>query len=129
MIYRVLADLVVLLHFSFVLFAVLGGLLVWRWRFWIWFHLPAVLWAVLIEFAGWICPLTPLENYLRTKSGIPGYEIGFVEHYIMPLLYPAQITRTVQVVLGLLVLVLNLVIYYLVWQSYKTSPKSPKLDN
>ncbi len=109
--YRTLADLVVIVHFGFVLFAVLGALLVLKWRWVAWVHIPAAVWAALIEFAGWICPLTPLENWLRVRSGAAGYRGGFVEHYILPILYPEGLTRGVQVVLGVLVLLINLAIY------------------
>ena len=111
MIYRALADLVLALHLVFVLFVVLGGLLVLRWPSAAWLHIPAAIWGVLIEFTGWICPLTPLENSLRTRGGEAGYNGGFIEHYIQPLLYPAGLTRSTQVVLGSLVLALNLTAY------------------
>ncbi len=111
MVYRFLADLVLVAHFAFVVFAVVGALLVLRWRWVAWLHLPAVVWAALIEFAGWICPLTPLENWLRELGGSAGYESGFVEHYILPVLYPGGLTREVQIVLGLLVLAVNVGIY------------------
>lgn len=111
MLYRILADLVVLVHFAFVLFVVLGGLLVLRWPKWMWVHLPAAAWGVLIEVFGWICPLTPLEVDLRRKAGSTGYEGGFVEHYILPVLYPAELTREVQWMLAGLVVVVNLVVY------------------
>lgn len=111
MIYGIIADLVVVVHLGFVLFAVLGGLLVLRWPRAIWAHLPTVAWAALIEFAGWICPLTPLERWLRVRGGGMGYEGGFVEHYLMPVLYPAGLTRGHQIVLGLLVLILNAAVY------------------
>lgn len=120
MLYRILADLVVGLHFSFVLFAVLGGFLVLRWRRSAWIHVPAFLWAALIEFVGWMCPLTPLENWLRKEGGSIGYQSGFVEHYILPVLYPSELTRSLQIVLGLFVIVINLGIYgWLVLQSMR----------
>ena len=111
MIYRVLADLVLVIHLAFVLFVVLGGLLVPRWPRLAWLHLPAAVWGVLIEYSGWICPLTPLENSLRGKGGEAGYSGGFIQHYIQPTLYPAGLTRPVQLVLGSIVLVLNLAAY------------------
>jgi hypothetical protein len=111
MIYRLLADLVVLVHLAFVVFAVAGAVLVVRWRWVTCVHLPAVIWAALIEFAGWICPLTPLENRLRILSGGAGYRGGFVEHYLFPILYPVGLTRGVQVFLGSLVVVINVGIY------------------
>ena len=109
--YRILADLVVVMHLAFVLFAVLGGFLLLKWKRCAWIHVPTVLWAALIEFAGWVCPLTPLENWLRERGGAIAYRSGFVEHYILPLLYPAVLTRRLQIILGLLVLILNLAIY------------------
>lgn len=111
MIYRLAADLVASLHFAFVLFVVLGGLLVLRWPRMAWLHLPAALWGAGIELVGWICPLTPLENRLRYESGMAGYEGGFVEHYLLPLLYPATLSRSVQIILGLSVLVINACLY------------------
>lgn len=108
---RVAADLLVALHFAFVLFVVLGGLLVLRWPKVAYLHLPAAAWGALIEFAGWICPLTPLEQSLRRQAGMAGYEGGFVEHYILPVLYPSGLTRNIQFVLGAAVLVLNVSVY------------------
>jgi len=111
LIYRALADVVLIAHFAFVLFVVLGGLLVLRWPRLAWLHLPAAIWGVLIEYSGWICPLTPLENSLRTRGGEAGYSGGFIEHYIQPVLYPSGLTRSTQIVLGSLLLILNLTAY------------------
>lgn len=108
---RLAADAVALFHLAFVLFVVSGGLLVWRWPCWMWLHLPAVTWGVLTEFAGWICPLTPLENALRRAVGQAGYPGGFVDHYLWPLLYPEGLTREIQWALGAIVLVLNGAVY------------------
>ena len=116
MLYRVLADLVVVTHLAFVLFVVLGGFLLLRWRRFAWVHVPAILWAALIEFAGWVCPLTPLENWLREAAGASAYPQGFIEHYIFPVLYPAALTRNLQVVLGISVLILNLAVYAWIWR-------------
>lgn len=112
--YRLLADLVVGLHFLFVLFVVLGGLLVLRWPRLIRVHVPVAVYGALIEFVGWVCPLTPLENSLRARAGDQGYAGGFVEHYMLPVLYPAGLTWGVQLVLGALVVVLNIAIYWYV---------------
>jgi hypothetical protein len=114
LIYRALADLVLVVHLGFVLFVVLGGLLVLRWPRTAWLHVPAAIWGVLIEYTGWICPLTPLENSFRARGGEAGYTGGFIEHYIQPLLYPAGLTRSTQMVLGSLALVLNLTAYAVV---------------
>ncbi|MFL5461724.1 MAG: DUF2784 domain-containing protein [Gemmatimonadales bacterium] len=111
-----LADLVVVLHFAFVLFVAFGGLLVLRWRRLAYLHLPVALYGALIELVGWVCPLTPLEKRLRQSAGLPGYHGGFVEHYILPILYPAGLTRSVHLVLGMLVIGLNLMIYVVVWR-------------
>jgi hypothetical protein len=111
MIYRALADTVLVLHLAFVLFAVGGGLLVLYRRSVAWLHVPAAAWAGLISLAGWICPLTPLENHLRHLGGQAGYAGGFIEHYLLSVLYPEGLTRGVQVALGAAVLVLNLVVY------------------
>ncbi len=111
MLYRALADIVILMHMGFVLFVVLGGLLVIRWRYLIWLHLPAAIWGVTIEFKGWICPLTPLENWLRYKGGSTPYHTSFVEHYFIPVLYPTGLTPRHQLWLGILVLAVNLGIY------------------
>src|SRR5207247_7351449 len=86
MLYRVLADVVVLLHTAFVVFVVVGGFLVWRWRWVVWAHVPCPLWGIAIEYGGWVCPLTRLENALRARGGLEGYRGGFVESYVMPLL-------------------------------------------
>jgi hypothetical protein len=115
--YALLADLVLILHATFIVFVVLGGLLVlWR-RAFIWLHLPAAAWGILIEFRGWICPLTFLENDLRRAAGSRGYEGGFVDHYLAPLVYPGALTPEIQVMLGLAALLVNVVIYALVWRS------------
>ena len=105
-----LADLIVAIHFSFILFVIFGGFLVLKWRKLIWLHLPAAMWGALIEFAGWICPLTSLETQLRSASG-GGYASGFIEHYIIPIIYPSALTREIQMSLGLAVILLNLFVY------------------
>jgi len=109
--YRLLANAVVLLHALFIVFIVFGGFLAWRWRWVAVLHVPAAIWGVLIEYRGWICPLTPLENALRVKAGQAGYSGGFVEHYLLPAMYPSGLTPRVQAVLGTLVLVVNVVAY------------------
>ncbi len=111
MIYRMLADAVVLAHALFVGFVVLGGFLVWRWGWLVWAHVPAAVWGAAIEYGGWVCPLTPLEKTFRARAGLAGYGGGFVEHYVIPLLYPADLTAPKQVVLGTLVVLVNLVAY------------------
>lgn len=111
-----LADVVLLMHLAFVLFVLFGGLLALKWRNTIWFHLPAAAWGAFIEFSGWICPLTPLENWLREQGGAQVYEGDFLGHYLLALLYPDHLTPTVQVGLGIVVLLLNLVMYGWLWK-------------
>ncbi|HEY4645563.1 MAG TPA: DUF2784 domain-containing protein [Steroidobacteraceae bacterium] len=114
MTYRILADFVVITHGAFVLFVVFGGFLALRKIRWAWVHVPAAAWGAYIEFVGWICPLTPLENYLRGLAGESGYPEGFIEHYLYPLMYPAGLTRSTQLVLGCIVIAINLIAYGLV---------------
>jgi hypothetical protein len=111
-----LADLLLLLHGAFVLFVVAGGLLVLRWPALAWLHLPAAVWGAAIELLGFICPLTPLEQAWRRAAGSGTYQGGFIEHYVTAALYPAGLTRSIQVVLGLLVLGLNAWVYRRVWR-------------
>ncbi|MBC5781759.1 DUF2784 domain-containing protein [Ramlibacter sp. USB13] len=116
MTWRLLADAVLVLHLLFVAFAMLGGLLALHWRWMPWLHLPALAWGVTVEWTGGICPLTPLENALRMAGGAAGYQGGFVEHYLLPLLYPTGLTRGVQWLLGGGLLLFNAVAYLLVWR-------------
>ncbi len=111
MIYKLLADIVFLVHLGFVLFVIFGAIAVWRIPKLAWLHIPAVAWGALIEFAGWICPLTPWENSLRQLAGEQGYAGGFVEYYLVPIVYPAGLTREIQIVLGVLVLLINGIAY------------------
>jgi hypothetical protein len=116
MLFKALADLVVLIHLLFIAFAVFGAALAVRWRWMPWIHLPAAAWGAAIEFMGWYCPLTPLENWLRRASGGMGYSQGFIERYIIPLMYPGNLTRELQIVLGCVVVGVNLAIYFFVWR-------------
>jgi len=118
--YALLADLVLVLHAAFILFVVLGGLLVlWRRRL-VWLHVPAAAWGILIEFRGWICPLTFVENDLRLAAGGSGYAGGFIDHYLAPLVYPAALTHATQLMLGSAALLVNVVVYALVWRSLRS---------
>ncbi len=120
-----LADLVVLLHICFVVFVVAGGLLVLRWRRMAWVHVPCAVWGAWIEFAGWVCPLTPLEISLRRRAGEAGYESGFIEHYLLPVLYPSELTRSTQLVLGTVVVVLNMALYAWLWRRWRAPARAP----
>lgn len=113
MVFRILADATVAFHLAFVLFVVAGGLLVaWRPRV-AWLHVPAVVWAAWVELLGWMCPLTPLENFLRRRAGGPVYASSFIEQYLLPVLYPPSLARESQWILGCLVVLLNVAVYLL----------------
>lgn len=111
LLFRAAADLVVFVHAAFVVFVVLGGLLVSRWRRLAWLHVPAAAWGVLVELRGWVCPLTPLELYFRDRSGSGVYQGDFIERYLLPLLYPAHLTRSLQIWLGVAAVLINIVLY------------------
>jgi hypothetical protein len=116
LIYRLLADVVLLMHFAFILLVVGGGLLAaWRWRL-AWLHLPALAWGIWIQLSGRICPLTPLENRLRQLGGEAGYNSGFIEHYLLSLIYPDGLTRSVQLALGLSLITFNVIVYACAWR-------------
>ena len=111
---KLAADFVVLLHLAFILFVVLGGLVVFRWPRFMWLHIPAAAWGAFIELTGRVCPLTPLENRLRIAAGETGYSGGFIEEYLIPVVYPDGLTRWVQISLGVGVVAINLVFYGLI---------------
>src|SRR5260370_41868026 len=122
MAYRAAADAILVAHFAFVLFVVLGALLVLRWPRLAWLHVPALVWAAFIEFSGWICPLTPLEVALRHQAGEAGYAGGFIDHYVVSLLYPEALTRDTQTMLGAVLVVINAAIYIVALRRRRTSP-------
>jgi hypothetical protein len=125
--YRTLADVVVVIHFGFVLFVVLGGALALRWPRAAFVHLPCAVWGALIEFANWVCPLTPLEDHLRGLGRQPGYAGGFVEHYITRAMYPDGLSRELQVAIGIFVIVINLLFYWLAFgrrRRHRAAPAS-----
>ena len=111
MVYSLLSQLIVLLHLAFILFVVFGALLVLRWTKIVWIHIPFALWGMVVEYFNIICPLTPWENHFRRLAGNTVYESGFIEHYIIPLMYPEALSRNLQFILGSLVVVINLGIY------------------
>jgi hypothetical protein len=108
---RILTDFIVVTHLLFILFVIFGGFFVLYKRWVVWVHLPAVIWGICVELFGWICPLTPLENWLRSGGGQQGYEGGFIEHYLMPIIYPDHLTRNMQILFGLGVLMINAILY------------------
>ncbi|MEO6308496.1 MAG: DUF2784 domain-containing protein [Nitrospiraceae bacterium] len=114
--YSWLADLILCIHVSFVLFVVFGGLLMLRWQWVAWLHLPAAIWGAVVEFTGWTCPLTPLENWLRAQGGEIAYRSDFISQYLLPVLYPGDLTRDFQLLLGTGVVVLNTAIYWWLWR-------------
>lgn len=111
MLYRIIADLIVVIHLCFILFVMLGGFFALRWKKAAVIHLLAVLWGIIVEIFGLICPLTPLENNLRILAGQEGYGGGFIEHYLIPVIYPASLTRSFQYFLAALVIAVNVCIY------------------
>ncbi len=128
MLYQGLADLILIAHASFVAFVLFGGLLAIRWRGIITLHLPAAAWGTLVELSGWRCPLTPLENWLRAQAGQRAPEADFVLRYLDPLLYPIDLTRTVQIILGAIVVIINGMIYGWLWRWRRPSPLRRQAD-
>ncbi len=116
MINRILADAVLVVHLLFVLYVAFGSLFVVRWPRTAWLHLPAVFWGAVIELVGWRCPLTPLEQRLRRAAGDQGYDGGFIDHYVVSLIYPGGLTRTHQILLGITVLAINAAVYAWLWR-------------
>lgn len=114
--HRLLADLVLILHLAFVVFVLCGGLFVLKWRWIAWLHLPAAVWGAVVEFIGWICPLTPLENWLRAQDGEATYRSDFIAQYLLPVLYPEDLTRGIQLLLGTMVVILNAAVYWWLWR-------------
>src|SRR5437773_2003968 len=114
--YRLLADLVVIIHLAFLLFTVLGGFLVLRWRWFPWIHLPAAIWGGFVEVTGRVCPLTVLENWLRRIGGGSAYERDFIDRYVVPMVYPPGLTREIQLALGALLVMVNGAIYMIAWR-------------
>lgn len=116
MVFKLAASALALLHLGFILFVVLGGLLLLKWPRMMWLHVPAAVWGALIEFAGWYCPLTSMENAMLRRAGESGYTGGFVAHYIFRLIYPAGLTRGLEIAIGVFVLVVNLSVYVRVFR-------------
>lgn len=119
MIYKLLTNLIVLIHLAFIIYVVLGGLLVLRWRKSIYVHIPAAIWGAVVEYLSLICPLTPLENYFRSRAGTSTYGTGFIEQYITLLIYPENLEKSSQLFFGSLVIIINAVIYLLLIIKYK----------
>jgi hypothetical protein len=126
MIAEIAADLILIIHLAFIAFVIAGGILALKWKRIVFIHIPCVLWGALIEFKGWICPLTPIENQLRKVAGDNGYSGGFIEHYIMPLVYPQSLTQKIQILLGIGVLVANFCVYRTVFMLQKKKEISNK---
>ena len=119
MIYLFLANGILIAHLGFILFVVLGGLSVFYKKWMLWLHIPAAFWGALVEFSGWFCPLTPLENHFRGLAGQHGYDNGFIQHYLLKIIYPDGLTRPAQIFLGLGVLIVNLFVYAVYFKKRK----------
>ena len=111
-----LTDFVVVVHALFIIFVLSGGLIVLKWHQVMWIHIPCALWGAAIEFFGWVCPLTYLEIYLREIGNANSYENSFIQHYLLPVIYPSGLTTDIQFLLGVIVIVINLIIYFIVWR-------------
>ncbi len=111
MIYRLAADLALLAHFAFIILVIGGGLIVLRYSWFAWLHIPAAFWGAFVELTGRICPLTTMENYFRLRAGQEGYDVSFMEQYILPIIYPAGLTRGIQLILAGVVIAINAIIY------------------
>lgn len=116
MIYNLAATAIALVHLAFIVFVLFGGILLLKWPRLMWLHLPSAVWGVAIELFGWWCPLTKWENHFLLRAGRAGYTDGFVSHYIMPVIYPAGLTRGIEVAIGIFVLVLNVAVYVRVFR-------------
>jgi len=115
-VYFWLSNLIIIAHFLFILFVLFGGLLVLRWPKWGWLHLPAILWGFLVELNGWLCPLTPWENHYRRLAGRDVYDGDFIAQYLIPLIYPVDLTREMQYLFAAVVVLLNALIYFFIWR-------------
>lgn len=124
MCYQFLAAGLVILHFVFVGFVVAGGILCLKWNRLIWIHIPAVIWGIMIELSGWICPLTPLENYFYLKAGESTYSTDFISYYLLPILYPESLTRQIQLMLASTVLIINIVVYTIYIRNHRNSNRA-----
>ncbi|OKY75097.1 MAG: hypothetical protein BM485_10410 [Desulfobulbaceae bacterium DB1] len=111
MLFSIAADIITVFHLCFIIFVIAGGLPALRYRRLIFLHLPAAAWGALIEFKGWICPLTPLEQQLRQAAANSSYQGSFIEHYLLPIIYPSELTRELQIFFGVMVVIVNLAVY------------------
>lgn len=121
--YQIAADAIVVIHFIFILFVISGGFLAIRWRWLIWLHIPAASWGVLAISLRWVCPLTPLENSLRRAGGGDSYGSGFIEHYLVPIIYPSGFDDSVFMAMGVGVVILNVIAYSLLFVSARQWPR------
>lgn len=125
MLFHLFADLVLILHLLFIIFVILGGFTVLLWQRMIWIHIPCVIWGVLLEINSWICPLTYIENYFRRSAGEDSYSIDFIQQYLVPIVYPRGLEPDYQIILGILLVLINIIIYLFIWyQSRLVSNRS-----
>lgn len=119
--YNILADVIVAVHFLFIAFVVFGGLLVIRWPRIAFVHIPAIIWGTVVEFSGWICPLTPLENHFRNLAGNSSYSGDFIVRYLIPVIYPQNLTVDIQYILGAMVIIINIIFYTIAVRKHRRS--------
>lgn len=119
MLYQIAADLILFIHFSFIVFVIAGGVLVFKWHWLIWLHIPAVIWGALIVIVGWICPLTPIENMLLKAAGGETYSVSFIERYLVPVIYPSGLNREMFITMGVVIIVVNLIVYTILFVKHK----------
>jgi len=120
-VYNILADVIVAVHFLFIAFVVFGGLLVIRWPRIAFVHIPAIIWGTVVEFSGWICPLTPLENHFRNLAGNSSYSGDFIVRYLIPVIYPQNLTVDIQYILGAMVIIINIIFYTIAVRKHRRS--------
>ena len=118
--FRLLSDFIVIIHLAFIIFVAAGALLVMKWNRLAFIHIPAVIWGAIVEYTGWICPLTPWENHFRRLAGDSAYQGDFTGNYILPVIYPGELTRNIQIILGSIVIIINMIIYgIIIYRSVK----------
>ena len=129
LVYKILTNLVVLIHLLFILYVVFGALLAFRWKRSLIIHIPAVIWGVIVEYMNLICPLTPLENYFRKLAGYASFSTGFIDHYLTPVIYPENLEQSTQIFFGSFVVIINILAYTLIVIIYNRKSKNKNIKH